>query len=188
MSHKKPAMTSHPAAVSKNRQNTTAHSAQPTVSGPADLALQRVLRYVSAGEFEKALDVLATAGKSARLQNARGVCLMRLGRTEPAIRVFREFLLNPGSTWMRPDLPTVYKANYATALLVGGHPSGALEILGEIKDAAHPSVQRLRAAIRDWEASLSFWQRLNWRFGKIEPSGRPVQLDFPPGEFDEPSS
>ncbi len=104
------------------------------------------------------------------------------------MRVFRELLLNPGSTWMRPDLPTVYKANYATALLMAGHPSGCLEILGEINNGAHPSVERLREAIRRWEAGLSFWQRLNWRIGKIEPTGRPVQLAFAPGEFDEPEA
>jgi len=171
---------------------STQHAAPPPTNAaepsPADGVLERALRYVSIGDHERALDLLTAAIKSPRNQNARGVCLLRLGRTEAAIRVFRELLLNPGSTWMRPDLPTVYKTNYATALLVGGHPSGCLEIINEIRNEQHPSVQRLRRAIATWEASLSLWQRLNWRIGKIEPSGRPVQLDFPPGDFDEPAT
>ena len=146
--------------------------------------MERALRQIALGDHEKALDLLTAAGKSPRIQNARGVCLLRLGRTDAAIRVFRELLLNPGSTWIRPDQPTHYKTNYATALLMGGHPSGCLEVLKEIKAEQHPNVQRLRDAIAKWEASLSTWQRLNWRLGKIEPSGRPVSIDFLPGELD----
>jgi hypothetical protein len=185
MSYRKVVTTTNELTTKKETQDA---APSKSAMGPVEAALDRALRYADAGEYEKAFDQLANAGKSPQVMNARGVCLLRLGRFDAATRIFREFLLNPGSTWMRPDLPTVYKANYATTLLMGGHPSGCLEMLHEIHDESHPSVQRLRGAIRQWESSLSFWQRLNWRIGKIEPDGRPVLLDFPPGDFSEPVS
>ena len=42
------------------------------------------------------------------------------------MRLYYGLVLNPGCTWMRPDLPLVYKTNYATALVLGGNPSGCL--------------------------------------------------------------
>ena len=81
-------------------------------------------------------------------------------------------------------MPAVYKTNFATALLLGGHPAGCQEMLSEVGDESHPSVQRLRGAIARWEAGLSFWQKLNWRFGSIEPKNCRVPIDFEPGEFE----
>jgi hypothetical protein len=78
----------------------------------------------------------------------------------------------------------VYTANYATALFLGGHPAGCLNVLAEARDEQHPSVVRLRAAVKKWEGTLSLWQRLNWWFGRIEPAGAPGVLDYPPGELD----
>jgi tetratricopeptide (TPR) repeat protein len=160
-------------------------SPQPADRGVGDAAVDRALRQMAAGQYEKALDLLLAAGKNPRILNARGVCLLRLGRFEAAMRALRELVLNPGSTWMRSDLQTVYKTNYATALLLGGHPSGCLDVLREINDEANPTVQRLHAAIERWAASLPFWRRLNWRFGRIEPNNCTVPIDFTPGELDD---
>jgi len=108
----------------------------------------------------------------------------RLFASGSALCMYYDLVLNPGCTWMRPDLPTVYKTNYATALLLSGHPSGCLEMLAEIKDEQNPTVQRLRAAIKNWESRLTFLQKLNWWFGHIEPTNRPVTIDFEAGEFE----
>ncbi len=67
---------------------------------------------------------------------------------------------------------------------MGGHPSGCEEILAGIADKSHPSVLRLTKAINQWVNSLTFWQKLNWWFGKIEPKNRQVQIDFLPGDLD----
>jgi hypothetical protein len=56
--------------------------------------------------------------------------------------------------------------------------------LAEMRDEQHPRVQELRAAIKRWEKTLSFFQWLNWRTGWIEPANRPVTLDFVPGEIE----
>lgn len=53
-----------------------------------------------------------------------------------------------------------------------------------MKDEQHPRVQQMRAAIKRWEKSLSFFQWINWRTGWIEPANRPVVLDFVPGELE----
>jgi tetratricopeptide (TPR) repeat protein len=163
-------------------------SSQSTDRGVGDAAMDRALRQMTAGEYEKALDLLLAAGKNPRILNARGVCLLRLGRFESAVRALRELVLNPGSTWMRSDLLTVYKTNYATALLLGGHPSGCLDVLREINDESNPTVQRLRAAIERWAASLPFWRRLNWRLGRIEPNNCNVPIEFAPGELEDAAS
>ena len=152
-------------------------------SGGAD-TYQRVLRYANSGNYQKALDLLRTAGRHPQMRNALGVCLLRLGRIEDATRIYRELVLSAGCTWVRPDAPAVHKINFATALLLSGHPAGCVEILSEVKDDSHPAVQRLRRAIKDWQAALPLWKRLNWRFGNIEPKGFPVTLDFAPGEFE----
>jgi hypothetical protein len=146
--------------------------------------LRRVQHLASSGLYAKAVDFLKSAGCDAQLLNAKGVCLLRAGRFDEAMRLYRGLVLNPGCTWMRSDVPVVYKTNYATALLLGGQPSGCLEILAELRDEQNPTVQRLRAAIRTWESQLSFWQKLNWRFGRIEPANRPVTITFDAGDFE----
>ena len=79
---------------------------------------------------------------------------------------------------MRPALLRIF----AAALLLDGKASGAEGVLQEIADESHPAVQRLRGAIARWRSQLSFWQRLFSRCG-VDP-GRPVALDFAPGDFE----
>ena len=80
--------------------------------------------------------------------------------------------------------PTIYRTNFATALLMSGHPAGCEEILADLVDKTHPSVQRLIKAIDQWVKSLTFWQKLNWWVGRIEPKDCHVRLDFVPGELE----
>ncbi len=146
--------------------------------------MTRVIRHVSTGSYPKALDLLRSAGAAPQLRNALGVCLLRLERYEDATRILRDLVLSPGCTWVRPDVPTIYRTNFATALLLDGHPAGCQEILSEVRDSSHPAVQRLHAAMKRWEAGLPFSKKTMWRIGRIEPSNAPVTLDFPPGDFD----
>lgn len=153
-------------------------------------------------EFEaKLLDAIQTAeaghpdralAELARLQlntdavrNARGVCLIRIGRYDDAIQMFRRLVLAPGCTWMKTDLPVIYRTNFCTALLLGGHPAGGYDCLCEIAERNHPSVTRLHAAVKQWERSLSWWPRLLWKLG-VDP-GASIEVEFTPGEFFEPS-
>lgn len=153
-------------------------------------------------EFEaKLLDAIQTAeaghpdralAELARLQlntdavrNARGVCLLRIGRYDDAIQLFRRLVLAPGCTWMKTDLPVIYLTNFCTALLLGGHPAGSYDCLCEIAERNHPSVIRLLAALKQWERSLPWWPRMLWKLG-VDP-GASIEVEFTPGEFFEPS-
>jgi hypothetical protein len=144
--------------------------------------VQHALPHIEAGHYEKALNVLAGGGSIPSVQNARGVCLMRLGRYEDAVRLYRGLVLQAGGTWARADVPTLHKTNFATALLLDGHPSGCLSQLEEIGDPNYPPVIRLRQALAKWQSTLGILQRLNWWFGRIEPPHCKVSLDFPPGD------
>ena len=158
-------------------------AAAPVVAA-AGAHLERAMREISAGKYQKAIDLLVNAGKEPVCRNAVGVCLLRLGRYDDAIRVFREFVVNPGCTWLRSELPAAYKINFATALLLGGHPNGCLDVLAEVRDEQNPAVVRLRDALRQWQSTLPFLTRLSWSFGRIEPVGRPLTLYFLPGDVE----
>ncbi|MEZ6112597.1 MAG: tetratricopeptide repeat protein [Pirellulaceae bacterium] len=162
--------------------STSSHESASEV--PSSRNLDRARRHIADRHYQQAIDLLNTSNQDSHARNLIGVCLMRVGNFGEAARVLRKLVLQPGATWMRRDIPNVYKSNFATALLLDGHPAGCLEMLAELNDPSSPAGQRLRAAIRQWEKTLSFSAWLNWRFGRIEPSGFPVQLDFEPGEFE----
>jgi hypothetical protein len=156
-------------------------------NGSADSTVALVseaARLTDFGRPEQALHLLNQANDySDAARNARGVCLLRLHRIDDAVRTFRAFVLATGGTWCKPDLPIIYRTNFATALLLAGHPRGCLDILGDINQEQHPSMVRLQDALKVWQRGLSWWQWINWKTG-IDPNS-PVQLDFFPGEFFE---
>lgn len=116
--------------------------------------------------------------------NSRGVQLLRAGNIEEAVSVLRSLVMPAGCCWTRPDAPFLYRRNFATALLLAGHPSGCLQLLAEMRDEGHPRVQQIRVAIKRWEKTLTILQWLNWRTGWIDPTNRPVTIDFIPGELE----
>lgn len=145
--------------------------------------LQRAVVLAESAKYDAALAQLRDHLHQPEFRNVQGVCLMRMGRSEQAIRVFRGLVLEPGCTWMKPLAPLAYKINFATALLLGGLPAGCMETLSEMRAEHDPRVIRLRGAIKSWEDRLSCWQRLNWRFGRIAPANRPIALDYPAGDL-----
>jgi len=157
-------------------------------AGNLEPVIQKAWPHFQAGQYDKALGVLASGDNSPQIHNARGVCLLRLGRYEEAVRLYRGLVLHAGGTWSKSDVPTHFKTNFATALLLHGHASGCYSMLGEIDNESHPAVIRLRQAIKKWQAGLKFSHRLNWWFGRIDPPHCHVSIDFPPGDLtDAPS-
>jgi hypothetical protein len=145
--------------------------------------LRKVQALLETGHPDQALVRINALGSSAdlRLKNARGVCLLRMGRVDGAVRTFRDFVLAPGGYLLRKDLPAIYEINLATALLLSGNVSGCLGILGEISDPDHPSAKRLSAFVHQWRSGLSLWQKLCWYVGTYAPTS--VTVDFPPGDL-----
>lgn len=147
--------------------------------------LSEAIALADAGNPERALQLLKSDGRLTDAAiNARSVCLMRLGRGEDARKALRTTVMQSECTWMKPDVPVIYRTNFCMALLLSGHPQGCLSLLMDIKEQDHPSVQRVRQALEAWQRGLTFWQRLQWKVG-IEPETQFV-LDSVPGDFIEP--
>lgn len=145
----------------------------------------RVAELADSGNLADALAILnKISGSHPAITNARAVCCMRCGNYGQTLRILRSLVLQPGCMWMKKDLPTVYKTNFSTALLLSQRPVGACNTLAEIGDSGHPSVDRLWRALRTWESHLPWMQWLNWKLS-IDPS-LPVTIDFAPGDFVEP--
>ena len=146
-------------------------------------ALRRAIQMADHGDCQGALQLLRPQGHAPDILNAVGVCLMRLGKIDDALALYRGMVMKPGTTLVRPEVPTHYKLNFATALLLRGTPAGCLSVLSEVREPENPAVQRLHRAIKGWEAGLSFWRRWDWRINRIEPAKCRVVIDFPPGQL-----
>lgn len=159
-------------------------SSPQRVSPPLDPTVLRAMHFVQAGQYEQALTLLDAEPSTPQVRNARGVCLLRLGRYEKALQLFRGLALEGSGEKVRSDLPEVYLTNLATALLLAGHPSSCLNLLAEIDHDSLPTVVGLRRAIHHWQSTLTFSERLNWWFGRLDPPHCRIVIHFLPGEFD----
>jgi hypothetical protein len=129
-------------------------------------------------DVNKALELINHSRiQSATLTSARAVCMLRLGKAREVVAMLRPHVIM--DLHVRKETPTAFKINFATALLLDGNVSGCVRLLGEMNEEDHPEVQKLRAAIRQWEKRLPLWRRLCWYLGD-DPS-TPVTLDFEPG-------
>ena len=156
-----------------------ARSAGGNSAWPAETAdlLTRVDALLREGQAREALD-LSAGGSSPWARNARGVCLLRLGRIGEAITVLRDLVFVPNGFAVRDDAHPVFQANYAVALLLDGNADSFWTILRGIPDRNHPAGSRLDGAVRRWKAGMTFWQRIASALGIGGPS---FGLDFPPG-------
>lgn len=155
--------------------------------GNSATLVSKAVRLAAAGRCEEALLSLSAGNSSAAdVKNARAVCLMRLGRYDAAVKTLRSLVLQSGCTWMKADLPVIYRTNFATALLLANLPGGVRETLSGVKEKDHPSVLRLQNSLDVWQKRLSWWQPFNWKFG-VAPAV-PITIDFEPGDFFDPLS
>ena len=166
------------------RSQATEAGRWPLSTGDGGPVIQKTLRLVQRNEFSQAADLLRSAGQTPVTRNALGVCLMRAGKIDEALRIYRNLVLSSGSTWERTEVPSLYKRNFATALLLAGLPAGCLDVLRSAGEAEHPNTLRLRQAIKDWEKSLSFWRRWDWRLNQVVPAHCSIPITFTPGEFE----
>jgi hypothetical protein len=156
--------------------------ASPQIGRSPELVkvLEKAKEQLESGKFQEALRTLS-GYDSEWTRNARGVCYLRMGDTDAAINTLRGLAVTQHLS-LRPEAPLIFKINFAAALLLSGNIGGGLGVLDDIRDENQPAVQKLRAAIQRWKASMSFWEKLRWWLGG-EPS-RPFTLGFPAGEFE----
>jgi len=151
-----------------------------------DGTLGSARKLLEAGKPREAADLIRRHGMDTpELRNMYAVGLMRAKDFAKAIEVFRELVLHHGSVCVRSDVPTRFKTNFATALLMTDNVAGCLAMLRDAGDEQDPGVIRLRGAIARWKQTLTWWQRLRFVLDIAAPSG-PVPLDFEPGELREP--
>jgi hypothetical protein len=161
--------------------------ASTNVIPDSNTLLSRVRQMLDQGQAQAALDVLDSCGQSSRtIQNAKGVCMMRLGRHELAVKIFRDLVFPGGAFTIPDDTPTVFRSNYATSLLLVDNIVTGLQILGQIPDRRHPAVVHLKTAVRTWKRSMSWFARIGLLIG-ITPQ-KPFSMDSAPGELLIPRS
>lgn len=152
------------------------------VAPPQIPLLEKVRQLLAAGRADEAKRLLVREhSEHVLVKNALGVCLLRLGQFDDAVKLFRGIALTGHGIVVRTDVPTIVKSNFATALLLRGEVDGCLSILSESQDLQHPSVIRLYEAVQRWKKTLTIGQRLHWWLGV--PPEKPVPLDFEPGEI-----
>ncbi|MAT13922.1 MAG: hypothetical protein CMJ46_01475 [Planctomyces sp.] len=118
------------------------------------------------------------------IRNARGVCLMRTHRYRDALELFKSLVIPHNCTWLKQDLPLIYRTNLITAFMLAKLPQGANAALMETREVDHPSVVRLRRALDEWVKRLPWSKWLQWKYGlDLEEQ---VTLDFDPGDFVDP--
>lgn len=165
---------------SRSRQTLDRDNASP-ISGETGYDKARVL--AQSGDYESAIKLLQDSRRTTETRDLLGVCLMRSGKLAEAVQVYRQLVLIPGSVMERPEIIDSCKRNFATALLMAGLPSGTLDVLSATADKNHPVAIHLRDCIKRWETTLSFFRRLDWKTGRIEPKNCVVPIDFEPGEI-----
>jgi hypothetical protein len=155
----------------------TAHAPNPAWPASEVETLTRVSELLDRGKPDSALSLLP-AGGTPWLRNARGVCLMRLGRPSQAVDALRELVFEPVGHAVRADAHPAHLMNYATALLLDGNSDSFWGIFRSARDRSHPAVVRVEASVWRWRARLSFTQRAMVALG----GGPRLVLDIPPGE------
>jgi|GEM_PF-1567620 len=175
---------SHSHEAAAQGTDTTAKRTLPESGDPVALLLNKVKHLLDAERTQEAFDAVKShAGSDPRLKNAYGVCLLRLGEPARAVSTFRELALQSGGICLRPDVPLLFKTNYATALILAGNIAGGVSILREVRQPDDPGVQKIEAALHCWRDQMTFLQRILWKLLESLPPF-PVEFDFPPGEID----
>lgn len=170
-------------ATDSSPSHSPAHAgASEAVPSDVVAVLEKIKKHLDEEQPKKALETISQAKISSPfLLNAAGVCQLRLGNALRAVAVFRNLALGPGGLVLSPEAPTVFKTNYATALLAADNIPGCLSILGDLRNEKHPAIQKLHDAIGRWAGKLTLWQKLQWYAGG-QPQCPPV-LDFALGDL-----
>ena len=148
-----------------------------------NLILGHVRDLLDANQPEKALELLQRSRDiSSTVENARAVCLMRLGQSTDALNMLRPLVLERTGITVKTDASDTLKANFAAALLLDNNVPGCQAMLSEVADQDHPEVRKITAAVARWKRELGIVGRFLTAIGIV--SRKPVILDLPPGSID----
>jgi hypothetical protein len=148
----------------------------------ATIARDPVRQLLDQGHPQEALNLLKHLGQNtASSKNIQGVCLLRLGKIHEAISILSEITFQ-GNICIPPDMPVVFRTNFATAMLMANNKEAAISVVEHIDDKQHPAVARVKNAIKTWERSLNLFQRVLCKLG-IYPE-KAIPVDFVPGDLE----
>lgn len=133
---------------------------------------------LKSGNPEKALQTIDKDTHDPELLNARGVCLLRLHKIEPATDVFKWLVFKQFIT-IQPETPPLYIANYLTALIMKGRTQTAMDLRKSLDGSSHPYVTELKKAMQNWKQTLPWHQRI--LCGMNLYPNKPLPLSFEPG-------
>jgi len=143
--------------------------------------IERVKDLLDQGRAQEAMEFINHLGQeTAPIKNARGVCLLRLGRAEAAVSEFRDITFR-GFMCVPADTPVLYQTNFATAMLMTNQKTGAIELISRLDNSQHPTVDKIRSAIDKWKRGLNPLQRFLCKIG-VYPD-KAVPIDFVPGDL-----
>ncbi|MGE3808966.1 MAG: hypothetical protein AB7K24_30245 [Gemmataceae bacterium] len=155
-----------------------------TVPDPASelgRLLKQVENHLRRGDVDNGLECLARArSASPWALNATAVCFLRKSEAARAVDILRRLVLGGSGFSMRTDVPVAFRSNFAIALLIDGNTPGCLSTLHELRDDHSPGLERLRKAVADWKAGLSWWQKILFCLGGSVST--PIKLDGEIGE------
>lgn len=146
----------------------------------SSLSMDHVRGLLAEGRAQEALELINhQCERSDMWQNARGVCLLRLGLYEQALKALLAVVFPGGAMYMPEGMSTLYLANLITALLLTHHSNEAMVLMEHMGSNGHPYVAQVRQAVERWKKSLTLFQRAGLAIGKCPE--KPVQMDFLPG-------
>jgi hypothetical protein len=146
--------------------------------------IDRVDNLLNEGRHQAAIDLINHSKQTTpAVENARGVCLMRLGKFPEAVSVLSEIVFLKGGVVAPPGTPIIHLTNLAVAMLKINNVSGALSILRQIpdKDKDHPSAVKIDSALARWKRSLNLFHKLQLAMGLN--ANKSVKIDFVPGDL-----
>lgn len=145
-----------------------------TTGGSA--ALQHIRELLDNDRPDEALKYITRSGNdSPEMENARGVCLLRLGQFDEALAVLRDVTFQ-GLPGIPSDTPALFQTNLAVATLRANHDKGmALIIADRLQGSEHPEAAKLKDAVRQWKQSIGLLGRLCCHVGLYPAT--PVPLD-----------
>lgn len=144
--------------------------------------LEQAKKLIEENNVKNAMAMLNSANdKSVWSQNARAVCLMRMGRHDEAVSVLTPLVFPGGSVIIGLGVPDKIKLNLAEALLLTGNVAGATTLIESAKDDCTQRV-KLVETVKRWKKTLPFFSRLEVICGML-PYDAKVQVDSPHGEL-----
>ena len=101
--------------------------------------LTTVQQFLDTGRAHEAIAYLRKVGAGTlELSNALAVAHMRAGEPTKAVEIYRRLCVDSSGFVLKPNLPVLLKANYATALLLARNAAGCRALLKEITRSPEP--------------------------------------------------